>query len=127
MLVYACLLTSSYSEHKQSINSAIRPCSIATLSSSFSQWPFVVKSGGAAAESAVGAWIASLLGHLKLAGENTKALKAARDKLCEAAGDKKTKSLLKKALKASGETKEDDSKGETTQQTPSAPSNLPSL
>lgn len=86
------------------------------------QWPFVVKSGDARAESAVGAWIARLLGHLKQAGENTKALKAGRDKLCDATADKKTRSLLKKALKVSGETQEDDSKGDETQQTPSAPS-----
>lgn len=65
------------------------------------QWPFVTKGGNSATETAVGAWIARLLGHLKQAGEDTKALKAARDKLCETTGDKKTRSLLKKSLKVS--------------------------
>lgn len=63
------------------------------------QWPFVIKNGDAATEAAVGAWIARLLGHFKQAGEHTKALKSARDKLCEAASDKQTRHLLKKSLK----------------------------
>lgn len=67
------------------------------------QWPFVIKAGDAAAEKAVGTWIARLMGNLKQAGENSKTLKAARDHLCEAAKDKKTKSALKKSLKVSEE------------------------
>ncbi|KAE8376892.1 ribosome 60S biogenesis N-terminal-domain-containing protein [Aspergillus bertholletiae] len=62
------------------------------------QWPFVVKSGGDA-ESAVGVWIAKILGKLKSSGEDSKALKAARDALVAATENKRTKSTLKKALK----------------------------
>jgi nucleolar pre-ribosomal-associated protein 1 len=63
------------------------------------QWPFVVKSGDASTEAAVGSWIASLLRNLKQAGESAKTLKAARDALIEATETKKTKSILKKSLK----------------------------
>lgn len=77
------------------------------------QWPFVIKNGGAAAESVVGAWIARLLGNLKLAGEDPKALKVIRDKLCEATENKKTRSLFKKALKVS----RDDGQEEPAQTT----------
>lgn len=80
------------------------------------QWPFVVKGGIAATESAVGAWISRLLGHLNHAGENTKALKAARDQLCDATGDRKTKTLLKKALKISQENQENGNKEDKSTQ-----------
>ncbi|PYH97549.1 hypothetical protein BO71DRAFT_373158 [Aspergillus ellipticus CBS 707.79] len=63
------------------------------------QWPFVIKAGDAEAESAVAAWIAKMLGNLKRAGVDAKALKAARDKLMDCAENKKSKSTLKKALK----------------------------
>lgn len=72
------------------------------------QWPFVVKAGNEENEAAVAAWIASLFGHLKAAGENTKALKAARDALVEATETKKNRSLFKKCLKDSGDGEEDD-------------------
>lgn len=79
------------------------------------QWPFVTKAGNTATEAAVGAWISRLLGLLKQAGENAKALKAARDKLREATGDKKTKSLLKKSLKVSEVTDMEGGEEESTQ------------
>jgi nucleolar pre-ribosomal-associated protein 1 len=85
------------------------------------QWPFVVKSGNATTENAVGAWIAGLLGRLKQAGENSKALKSARDTLYDAAGDKKTRSLLKKALKVSEETQRDSKEEESKQASPVGP------
>ncbi|KAI2920464.1 hypothetical protein CBS147371_3149 [Aspergillus niger] len=71
------------------------------------QWPFVVKSGDPAVESAVVAWIAQTLGSLKRAGENAKALKSARDKLVESAENKKSKSAFKKALKDIEDAEED--------------------
>lgn len=63
------------------------------------QWPFVVRNGDAAAETAVATWTAKLLGELKHAGEDTAALRAARDKMVESTENKKAKSPLKKALK----------------------------
>lgn len=63
------------------------------------QWPFVVKAGDESTEFAVGTWISKLLGQLKQAGENTTALKAARDALAEATETKKVRSALKKCLK----------------------------
>ncbi|KAJ5690013.1 hypothetical protein N7462_004405 [Penicillium macrosclerotiorum] len=63
------------------------------------QWPFVVKAGDASAENAIGSWIAKLLGQLKQVGENSDALKAARDALVEATETKKTRSLIKKCFK----------------------------
>jgi nucleolar pre-ribosomal-associated protein 1 len=72
------------------------------------QWPFVVKAGDASTETAVGSWIASLIGNLKQAGESTKILKAARDALIEATETKKTKSLFKKSLKESDNVDEED-------------------
>ncbi|KAJ5587533.1 uncharacterized protein N7459_003298 [Penicillium hispanicum] len=65
------------------------------------QWPFVVKAGDESTESVVGAWIARLFGHLKLAGESTQVLKAARDAVVEATETKKSRSLVKKCLKGS--------------------------
>lgn len=63
------------------------------------QWPFVVKAGDETTESAVGSWIAKLLGHLKQAGESANVLKAARDSIAETTKIKKTRSLLKKCFK----------------------------
>ncbi|OJJ50826.1 hypothetical protein ASPZODRAFT_126773 [Penicilliopsis zonata CBS 506.65] len=63
------------------------------------QWPFVVKNGDEAVESAVASWIARFLGKLKHSGEDRHALKRARDELLDATERKKTKSVLKKALK----------------------------
>lgn len=84
------------------------------------QWPFVIKSRDAAAEVAVGAWIARLLGHFKQAGEHAKALKAARDKLCEATNDKTTRSLIKKSLKV--EVQHEEGQDELTPKTPTVAS-----
>ncbi|KAE8361652.1 ribosome 60S biogenesis N-terminal-domain-containing protein [Aspergillus caelatus] len=89
------------------------------------QWPFVVKSGGDA-ESAVGAWIAKILGKLKGSGEDSKALKAARDTLVAATENKRTKSTLKKALKDTEEGPSQDSnrrESSTTQPTTSRSNN----
>ena len=72
------------------------------------QWPFVVKAGDASTETAVGSWIASLLGNLKQAGESTKTLKAARDVLIEATETKKIKSLIKKSLKEADDVDAED-------------------
>ncbi|KAJ5107276.1 hypothetical protein N7456_003951 [Penicillium angulare] len=72
------------------------------------QWPFVVKAGDEKKEKAVASWIAKLLGHLKTAGENSKALKAARDALMEATESKKSRSLLKKSLKDAEDADEED-------------------
>ncbi|KAH8434074.1 NPA1/URB1 family protein [Aspergillus melleus] len=63
------------------------------------QWPFVVRSGDADAQSAVCAWAAQVLGRLKQAGEDSKALKGVRDSLVGATDKKQLKSTLKKALK----------------------------
>lgn len=63
------------------------------------QWPFVVKAGDDSTEKAVATWISKLLGHLRLAGEDKKALKTARDALIEATEAKKTKSIFKKCFK----------------------------
>jgi nucleolar pre-ribosomal-associated protein 1 len=62
------------------------------------QWPFVVKSGDATAEAAVGSWVAKFLGTLK----------AARDALVEASEGKRARSLFKKALKEAVEADEGD-------------------
>ncbi|OQE31505.1 hypothetical protein PENSTE_c001G05292 [Penicillium steckii] len=67
------------------------------------QWPFVVKAGDEKTESAVGTWISNLFGQLKQAGEETAALKAARDNLMEATETKKVRSALKKCLKGGEE------------------------
>ncbi|ODM17843.1 hypothetical protein SI65_06631 [Aspergillus cristatus] len=72
------------------------------------QWPFVVKTGDAAAEAAVGSWIARALGKFKQAGEDTKVLKSVRDSCMEATGNKKVKSILKKALKSAEESDDED-------------------
>lgn len=71
------------------------------------QWPFVIKSGDAAAEYAVGSWIARALGIFKQAGEDINVLKSVRDGCMEATENKKVKSLLKKAFK-SAETADDE-------------------
>lgn len=79
--------------------------SISSIAAAISeQWPFVIKSGDANAKSAVCAWAAQVLGRLKQAGEDSKALKGVRDSLMDAADDKKLKSTLKKALKDTEET-----------------------
>ncbi|KAJ5177558.1 Nucleolar pre-ribosomal-associated protein 1 N-terminal [Penicillium coprophilum] len=88
-----------YQDLLQSLSDDVSKTTSALVAAIVEQWPFVVKSGDASTETAVGAWIASLLGNLKQAGESTKVLKAARDALIEATETKKTKSLLKKSLK----------------------------
>jgi nucleolar pre-ribosomal-associated protein 1 len=72
------------------------------------QWPFVVKAGDESAEIATAAWIAKLLAHLKQAGENSAALKAARDALVEATETKKTRSLIKKCFKGQEDVDDED-------------------
>lgn len=72
------------------------------------QWPFVVKAGDESAEAASGVWIAKLLAHLKQAGENSTALKAARDALVEATETKKTRSLIKKCFKGQEDVDDED-------------------
>jgi nucleolar pre-ribosomal-associated protein 1 len=72
------------------------------------QWPFVVKAGDESTEFAVGTWIAKLFGQLKQAGENTSALKAARDALTEATEAKKVRSALKKCLKGGEDVESED-------------------
>jgi nucleolar pre-ribosomal-associated protein 1 len=67
------------------------------------QWLFVVKNEDKAVENAVGSWIATLLGKLRLVGESPEALTVTRDSVVGVANDKKTKSLLKKAWKDIGE------------------------
>ncbi|KAJ5457019.1 hypothetical protein N7530_012293 [Penicillium desertorum] len=88
-----------YQDLLQSLSEDVSKTTSALVAAIVEQWPFVVKTGDAPTEAAVGAWIASLLGNLKQAGESTKVLKAARDALVEATETKKTKSLLKKSLK----------------------------
>ncbi|KAJ5966147.1 hypothetical protein N7481_012861 [Penicillium waksmanii] len=85
----------------------------ATTTSSFvaaivEQWPFVVKAGDVSTEVAVGTWIAKLFGQLKQAGENTGALKAARDALTETTEAKKVRSALKKCLKGVEDVESED-------------------
>lgn len=72
------------------------------------QWPFVVKAGDEATEVAVGTWISKLFGQLKQAGENTSALKAARDTLTEATEAKKVRSSFKKCLKGVEDAESED-------------------
>lgn len=72
------------------------------------QWPFVVRNGDTAAEVTVATWVARFLGKLKQAGEDSKALKAARDNMLEATENKKAKSPLKKAFKDIGGAEDDD-------------------
>lgn len=67
------------------------------------QWPFILKSKDIEKEQSVARWVASLLKHLKLVGENKKALKSVRDSLSELSETKKTKSIFKKSLKGSDE------------------------
>ncbi|OQE44460.1 hypothetical protein PENCOP_c002G05866 [Penicillium coprophilum] len=88
-----------YQDLLQSLSDDVSKTTSALVAAIVEQWPFVVKGGDASTEAAVGAWIASLLGNLKQAGESIKVLKAARDALIEATETKKTKSLLKKSLK----------------------------
>lgn len=77
------------------------------------QWPFVVKNGDVAVESAVGTWIARVLGKFKQAGENAKVLKPVRDSCLDATENKKTKSAIKKSLKDSGEVEDEEMKNQT--------------
>ncbi|KAJ6184929.1 hypothetical protein N7519_006230 [Penicillium mononematosum] len=97
-----------YQDLLQSLSEDVSKTTSALVAAIVEQWPFVVKSGDAPTEAAVGAWIASLLGNLKQAGESTKVLKAARDALVEATETKKTKSLLKKSLKEADDADNED-------------------
>lgn len=90
------------------------------------QWPFVVKAGDEANELAVGAWISKLFGHLRLAGEDKKILKTARDTLVEATETKKTRSLLKKCLKETDDADEEDKMDIDSGPNTPAPSKKPS-
>lgn len=74
------------------------------------QWPFVVKNGDTAVESAVGTWIARAFGKFKQAGENTKALKSVRDSCLGATESKNAKSAIKKSLKDAGEAEDEEMK-----------------
>lgn len=89
------------------------------------QWPFVIKSGDATAEAAVGSWIAKFLGNLKQAKEHQTALKAARDALVEATEGKQTRLLFKKALKEAVEADEGEQMDIDSGPTVPAPSNKP--
>lgn len=97
--------------HYQDLIGSLSDSAAGSVSSLFAavseQWPFVVKNGDGAIESSVGSWIAKALGKFKQAGENTKALKSVRDGCLEATKNKKTKSVLKKALKGIEETEDD--------------------
>ncbi|CAI7594052.1 unnamed protein product [Penicillium viridicatum] len=97
-----------YLDLLQSLSEDASRTTSALVAAIVEQWPFVVKSGDASTEAAVGAWIASLLGNLKQAGESTKVLKAARDALVEATETKKIKSLLKKSLKEADNVNNED-------------------
>jgi nucleolar pre-ribosomal-associated protein 1 len=72
------------------------------------QWPFVIKANDALKEKTLASWAALLLRQLKQAGEDGKALKAARDHLMELSEEKKTRSILRKALRGSDGTDSDD-------------------
>ncbi|KAF9894726.1 hypothetical protein FE257_006616 [Aspergillus nanangensis] len=89
--------------HYQDLSTALlesAPGSLSPLVAAITeQWPFVVKAGDRDTEAAVCSWICRFLGKLKSVGENSKALKAARDNLSNAAVNKPSKSLLKKAFK----------------------------
>ncbi|EEP75875.1 conserved hypothetical protein [Uncinocarpus reesii 1704] len=63
------------------------------------QWPFVVKAGKVENEAAISGWVANLLGSLRDAGESEKSLASLRDTMMEATETKKSRSLLKRALK----------------------------
>ncbi|GIK00006.1 hypothetical protein Aspvir_004019 [Aspergillus viridinutans] len=76
------------------------------------QWPFVAKNGNAAAELAVCTWIARVFGKLKQAGEDPKALKAARDSVLQTIESKQLKSTLKKTLKDTDEASSRDSRSQ---------------
>lgn len=80
------------------------------------QWQFVVKNGDAATQESVAVWIARLLGDLKQAGEDEKALKAVRSNLVESTEHKKPKSLLKKALKDAAENQQSDKNSDSDRQ-----------
>lgn len=109
----ACRLTKKPVHYQDLIGSlsGSAPGPVSPLFAAISeQWPFVVKNGDGAVESPVGSWIAQALGKFKQAGENTRALKSVRDSCSEATENKKTKSVLKKALKGVEETEDDDVK-----------------
>lgn len=72
------------------------------------QWPFVLKSNDIEKEQLVARWVASLLKHLKSAGENEKALKQVRDSLYELSETKKTKSTFKKMFKGNEQAGDQD-------------------
>lgn len=65
------------------------------------QWPFVIKNGNAVQEESVATWIAHLLRSLKQVGEDAKALRKVADSLIAQTELKKSKSVIKKALKSS--------------------------
>ena len=98
--------------HYQDLIGSMSPNAAGSVSPLFAaiseQWPFVVKNGDDAVESAVGSWIARALGKFKQAGENSKALKSVRDSCVDATENKKTKSVLKKALKGIDEADDDE-------------------
>jgi nucleolar pre-ribosomal-associated protein 1 len=97
-----------YLDMLESLSEDVSETASALVAVVVEQWPFVVKSGDASTEAAVGAWIASLLGNLKQAGESTIVLKAARDSLVEATETKKIRSLLKKSLKEAEDAENED-------------------
>jgi nucleolar pre-ribosomal-associated protein 1 len=72
------------------------------------QWSFVIKANDPSREQAVASWIVLLLGELRRAGEDGKALKSVRDNLMDLTESKKTRSILKKALKSAAEIDDED-------------------
>jgi nucleolar pre-ribosomal-associated protein 1 len=72
------------------------------------QWPFVLKNKDSSKEESIASWLASLLRHLKVAGEDKTALKTVRDNLSELSESKKTRSIFKKAFKGGDETEHQD-------------------
>lgn len=72
------------------------------------QWPFVLKNKDSSKEGSIASWLASLLRHLKVAGEDKTALKTLRDNLSELSESKKTRSIFKKAFKGGDETEQQD-------------------
>jgi len=96
-----------YQDLIRSMSAEVSPVS-ALFAAISEQWPFVVKSGDVAAETAIGSWITRALGKFKRAGEDTKVLKSVRDSCMEATENKKVKSLLKKAMKSAEEPDDED-------------------
>ncbi|KAL1962897.1 hypothetical protein VTN77DRAFT_9075 [Rasamsonia byssochlamydoides] len=98
--------------HYQDLVSSLlghRPGSLSSLVAAVNeQWSFVIKANDASREQSVASWIAQLLGELRRAGEDEKALKSVRDNLVNLTESKKTRSIFKKALKSTAEINDGD-------------------